>query len=95
MGAVEEATAEAAKHGDRSEKLSALVAEARVMIEQAKTEKAERARAAAEEAAAAAALNAVAEAKTATERIFDADRLGSVACPLPCEIPIAHSIHEL
>jgi hypothetical protein len=37
LGAVEEATVEAEKHGDRSEKLSALVAEAREMIEQAKT----------------------------------------------------------
>ena len=52
LGAVEAATSEAEKHGDRSEKLSALVAEARVMIEQAKAEKAERARAAAEEATA-------------------------------------------
>ena len=38
LGAVEKATVEAEKHGDRSsEKLSALVAEAREMIEQAKT----------------------------------------------------------
>ena len=56
LGAVEKATAEAAKHGDRSEPLAALVAKARVMLEQAKTEQAERARAAAEEAEAAAAL---------------------------------------
>jgi hypothetical protein len=57
LSAVEKATAEAAKHGDRSsEPLAALVAEARVMIEQAKAEQAERARAAAEEAAAAAAV---------------------------------------
>jgi hypothetical protein len=52
--AVEEATAEAEKHGDRSEQLAALVAEARGMLEQARAEQAERARAAAEEAAAAA-----------------------------------------
>ena len=58
LGAVEKATVEAEKHGDRSEKLSALVAEARGMIEKAKTEKAERARAAAAEAAAAAAVKA-------------------------------------
>ena len=32
LGAVEKATVEAEKHGDRSEKLSALVAEARGMI---------------------------------------------------------------
>jgi hypothetical protein len=50
LGAVEKATVEAEKHGDRSEKLSALVAEARGMIEKAKTEKAERARVAAEAA---------------------------------------------
>jgi len=52
LGAVEKATVEAEKHGDRSEKLSALVAEAREMLEQAKTKQAERARAAAEEATA-------------------------------------------
>ena len=53
MGAVEKATVEAEKHGDRSsEKLSSLVAEAREMIAQAETEQAERARAAAEEATA-------------------------------------------
>ena len=55
MSAVEEATAEAAKHGDRSsEPLAALVVEARVMIEQSRAEQAERARAAAEAAEAAA-----------------------------------------
>jgi hypothetical protein len=54
LGAVEEATAEAEKHGDRSEKLSALVAEAKGMIEQARAKQTERARAAAEEADAAA-----------------------------------------
>jgi hypothetical protein len=70
LGAVEEATAEAAKHGDRSsEQLSALVAEARVMIEQAKAVKAERARVAAEQASAAAALRAAAAAAVAAERL--------------------------
>ena len=70
MGAVEEALAEAEKHGDRSsEKLSALVAEAKTMIEQAKTEQAERARAVAEQAAAAAAVKAAAEAAEAAERL--------------------------
>jgi hypothetical protein len=59
--AVEKATMEVEKHGDRSEKLAALVAEARVMIEQARAEQAERARAAAEEAMAAAAVKAAAE----------------------------------
>jgi hypothetical protein len=65
LGAVEEATVEAEKHGDRSEKLSALVAEAKGMIEQAKTEKAERARVTAEEAKAAAAVKAAAAAERA------------------------------
>jgi hypothetical protein len=69
LGAVEAAMAEAEKHGDRSEHLSALVAEARVMIEQAKAEQAERARAAAEEAEAAAAVKAAAEAAEAAERL--------------------------
>jgi hypothetical protein len=70
LGAVEKATVEAEKHGDRSsEKLAALVAEARVMIEQAKTEQAERARVAAEEAEAAAAVKAAAEAAEAAERL--------------------------
>ena len=51
MSAVEEATAEAEKHRERSsELLAALVAEARVMIEQARAVKAERARVTAEEA---------------------------------------------
>jgi hypothetical protein len=35
---LEEATAEAAKHGDRSERLSALVVEARAILELAKAE---------------------------------------------------------
>jgi hypothetical protein len=70
LGAVEEATAEAEKHGARSsEALAALVAEAKAMIVQAKTERAERARAAAEEAAAAAAVSAEAEAEAAAERL--------------------------
>jgi hypothetical protein len=65
-----EATAEAAKHGDRSsEPLAALVAEARVMIEQARAERAERARAAAEEAEAAAAVEAAATEAADAERL--------------------------
>jgi hypothetical protein len=60
LGAVEDATVEAEKHGDRSEPLAALVAEAKGMIEQAKAEQAERARVAAEEAEAAAAVKAAA-----------------------------------
>jgi hypothetical protein len=72
LAAVEEATAEAAKHGkNRSEPL---VAEARAMLEhsddeQARAEKAERARAAAEEAEAAAAVAAEAEEAAAAERL--------------------------
>jgi hypothetical protein len=62
LGAVEDATAEAAKHGDRSELLVALVEEAREMIEQARAAEEERARAAAEAAEAAAAVEAAAEA---------------------------------
>jgi hypothetical protein len=69
LGAVEKATAEAEKHGDRSELLTALVAEAKGLIEQAKAEKAERVRVAAEEAAAAAAVKATAEAAAAVERL--------------------------
>jgi hypothetical protein len=65
---VEKAMSEAEKHGDRSELLAALVAEAREMIEQAKTQQAERARAAAEEVAAAAAVKAEAEAAEAAKR---------------------------
>ena len=58
LGAVEAATAEAEKHGDRSEPLTALVAEAKGMLEQARAVKAERARAAVEKAAAAEAVKA-------------------------------------
>jgi hypothetical protein len=69
LGAVEEATAKAEKYGERSsEQLAALVAEARVMIKQAKAEQAERAREAAEEAAAAAVVKAAAESGAAAER---------------------------
>jgi hypothetical protein len=70
LGAVEEATAEAEKHGDRSsEPLTALVAEAREMLEQARAVQAERARTAAEEAAAAEAAKAVVKAAAAAERL--------------------------
>jgi nucleoid-associated protein YgaU len=70
LGAVEEALAVAEKHGDRSsELLTALVAEARAMIEQAKSVQAERARAAAEEAAAAAAVEAATKAAAEAERL--------------------------
>jgi hypothetical protein len=49
--------------------LTALVAEARTMIEQARAEQAERAKVAAEEAEAAAAVQAAAEAEAAAERL--------------------------
>jgi hypothetical protein len=71
LGAVEEATAEAAKHGDRSEPLAALVAEAREMIEQAKAVQAERARVAAVAAEAAAAV-AAERARVAAEEAVTA-----------------------
>jgi hypothetical protein len=71
LGAVVKATVEAEKHGDRSERLAALVAEARVMIEQAKTKQAERARAAAEEAEAAAAVEAA-------ERLQDEEEMAAI-----------------
>jgi hypothetical protein len=61
LGAVEAATAEAAKHAGSSDALAALVAEARGMLEQAKAEQAERARVAVEEAEAAAAEEAEVE----------------------------------
>jgi hypothetical protein len=67
LGALKEATAEAEKHGDRSEKLTALVAEAREMLEQARAAEAERASAAAEEAEAAAAVEAVERLKMEEE----------------------------
>jgi hypothetical protein len=69
LGAVEKATVEAEKHGDRSEKLSALVAEAKGMIEQAKTQHTERVRAAAEEAEAAAERARVAEEAEVAEAV--------------------------
>jgi hypothetical protein len=75
LGAVEEATAEAEKHEDRSESLAALVAEAREMIEQAKTEQAERARAAAEAAATAKAVKAAAEVEAAAAKAVAAAEL--------------------
>ena len=64
--AVEEALRQADKHASHSEKLAALVAEARGMLEHAKAEQEERARAAAEAAEAEAAeLRQVEEAMTA------------------------------
>ena len=58
MRAVEEAMHAAEKHEARSDKLAALVAEARTLIEQARAAEAERARVAAAAAAAAAEVEA-------------------------------------
>jgi type IV secretory pathway TrbL component len=60
---------EAAKHVDRSELLTALVAEATAMIEQARAVQAQRARAAAEAAEAAAAVKKAAEVAAEAERL--------------------------
>jgi hypothetical protein len=80
LSAVEEAMAEAEKHGERSsELLAALVAEARVMIEQARAVKAERARVAAEEAKAAAAVKAAAEVEAAAERLKMEEEMAALA----------------
>jgi hypothetical protein len=80
LSAVEKATAEAEKHGERSsELLAALVVEARVMIERARVLKAERARAAAEEAEAAAALKAAAEVEAAAERLKMEEEMAALA----------------
>ena len=80
MSAVEEATAEAEKHGERgSELLAALVEEARGMIEQARVVKAERARAAAEEAEVAAVVKAAAEVESAAERLKMEEEMAAVA----------------
>jgi hypothetical protein len=57
----------AEKHEARSDKLAALVAEARELIEQARAAEAERARVAAEATAAAAAVKAAEEAEAAAE----------------------------
>jgi hypothetical protein len=64
--AVEEAMEAAAKHDGRSEPLAALVAEAKGMLEQARSAEAERARVAAEEAAA---VKAVVVSAEAAERL--------------------------
>jgi hypothetical protein len=69
VDAVEEAVQAAAKHGDRSEPLAALVAVARELIEQARAAEAAEVAAAVEEAGAAAAVEAVAKAEAAAERL--------------------------
>jgi hypothetical protein len=92
LSAVEEATAEAEKHGERSsELLAALVAEARVMIEQARAVKVERARAAAEEAEAAAAVNAAAEVEAAAERLKMEEEMAALALSVQSDLQRARS----
>jgi hypothetical protein len=93
LGAVEKATVEAEKHGDRSEKLSALVAEAREMLERAKTEKVERARAAIEEAAAAAAVKAVSEAAEAAERLQIEQEMAALALTVRSDALMLQEMH--
>jgi hypothetical protein len=78
MQAVVEAMQAAEKHDGRSDKLAALVAEAKDIIEQARAAEAERARVAAEEAAAAAAVKAVAEAAEAAERLRMEEELAAL-----------------
>jgi hypothetical protein len=84
---VEEATAEAEKHGDWSElltaaadssSLTALVEEAKTLIKQVRAEQAERAKSAAEEAKAAAAVKAAAAAAAAAERLRVEEQMAAV-----------------
>jgi hypothetical protein len=93
LGAVEEATAEAAKHGDRSEVLAALVAEAQSMIQQAKAEKTERARAAAEEAEAAAAVKAAATVAATAERLRVEEELAVVTLRMQSDALRVQQMH--
>ena len=93
MGAAEEAMAEAEKHGDRSELLAALVAEAREMIEQAKTQQAERAKAATEEAAAAAAVKATAEAAAAVERLRLEEQAAAITLRMQSDAQQLQQVH--
>ena len=94
MGAVEEATAEAAKHGDRSsEPLAALVAEARVMIEQARAEQAERARAAA--AAEAARARVAAEMQAAAEAVAEAAEVAAAVAAVAARAQLEEEMAAL
>jgi hypothetical protein len=69
VDAVEEAMQAAATHEARSERLAALMAVARDLVDQARAAEAGRAKVAAEEAAAAAAVEAAAKAEAAAERL--------------------------
>ena len=94
LGAVEEATAEAAKHGDRSsEPLAALVAEARVMIEQARAEQAERARAAA--AAEAARVRVAAEMQAAAEAAAEAAEVAAAVAAVAARAQLEEEMAAL
>jgi hypothetical protein len=94
LGAVEEATAEAAKHGDRSsEPLAALVAEARVMIEQARAEQAERARAAA--AAEAARARVAAEMQAAAEAAAEAAEVAAAVAAVAARAQLEEEMAAL
>ena len=75
----------AEKHEVRSEKLAALVAEARELIEQARAAEAERARVAAEKAAAAAAAEAAAKAEAAAERLQMEEDLAALTLSVQSE----------
>jgi hypothetical protein len=94
LGAVEEATAEAAKHGDRSsEPLAALVAEARVMIEHARAEQAERARAAA--AAEAARARVAAEMQAAAEAAAEAAEVAAAVAAVSARAQLEEEMAAL
>jgi hypothetical protein len=86
-GAVEEAMHAAEKHDGRSEKLAALVAEAKDLLEQARAAEAERARVAAEKAAAVATVKAVAKAAAAAKR----QQLEEQAAALTLQLQQVHS----
>jgi hypothetical protein len=94
LGAVEEATAEAAKHGDRSsEPLAALVAEARVMIEHARAEQAERARAAA--AAEAARVRVAAEMQAAAAAAAEAAEVAAAVAAVAARAQLEEEMAAL
>jgi hypothetical protein len=93
LSAVEEATAEAAKHGDRSEPLAALVAEARVMIEQARAEQAERAKAAAE--AEAERVRVAAEMQAAAEAAAEAAEVAAAVAAVAARAQLEEEMAAL
>jgi hypothetical protein len=76
--AVEEAMQAAEKHAARSEKLPALVAEAKTLIEQARAAKTARARVVAEEAKEAAAVDAEVKAEVAVEQLRVEEEMAAI-----------------